>query len=107
MIDVILTQRAQQDRNEIAYYLWKNLPGGNDEEVRAAFRIVRAEQAKVDGAVNQLRRLRERASQGWSDPQDHNTGLPLYHGLPDHKELQACKRAQHSRSTEANQMVGI
>jgi plasmid stabilization system protein ParE len=59
LIDVILTERAQQDRNEIAYYLWKNLPEGNDEEVRAAFRIIRAELAKVDRAVDQLRRLPE------------------------------------------------
>jgi len=59
MIDVILTQRAQQDKNEIAYYLWKNLPSGTDEEVKAAIRIINAEWAKVERAVDQLRRLPE------------------------------------------------
>jgi plasmid stabilization system protein ParE len=59
MIDAILTQRAKQQRYAIGSYLWRNLPGGTVEEVEAAIRIVKAEWAKVDRAVDQLRRLPE------------------------------------------------
>jgi len=59
MIDVILTQRAQQDKNEIAHYLWENPPAATDDEVEAAIRIIKAELAKVERAVDQLRRLPE------------------------------------------------
>jgi hypothetical protein len=57
MIDVYLSQRAKQHKGRIAFYLWENLPGGNDDEVEAANRIIKAELAKVDRAVDQLRRL--------------------------------------------------
>jgi len=76
MIDVIFTKRAERDENRIASYLWENLPSGNDEEVRAAVRIIKAERAKV-----------ARAGQGRSYPQDQNTGLAIHHGLPDHLTL--------------------
>ena len=59
MIDVYLSQRVRQQRVRIAFYLWQNLPGGTDDEVEAAIRIIKAELAKVDRAVNQLRRLPE------------------------------------------------
>jgi plasmid stabilization system protein ParE len=59
MIEVILTQRAEQHKARIAFYRWENLPSGTDDEIEAAFRIVQAELAKVDRAVNQLRRLPE------------------------------------------------
>jgi hypothetical protein len=57
MINVVLTQRAERNRNEISFYLWKKPPAGNDEEVKAAFRIIQAELAKVDRAVDQQQRL--------------------------------------------------
>ncbi len=59
MIDVYVSQRAKQQRGSIAFYLWKNLPSGTVEEVEAAIRIIKAELAKVDRAVDQLRRLPE------------------------------------------------
>jgi len=59
MIDVYLSQRAMQHKGKIAFYLWKNLPAGTDDEVQAAIRIIKAEWAKVDRAVDQLRRLPE------------------------------------------------
>jgi len=59
MIDVYLSQRVRQQRVRIAFYLWQNLPGGTDDEVEAAIRIIKAELAKVDRAVDQLRRLPE------------------------------------------------
>jgi plasmid stabilization system protein ParE len=59
MIDVILTQRAEQDRNEISFYLRKKPSGWQHEEVKAALRIIREEQAKVALALDQLRRLPE------------------------------------------------
>ena len=59
MIEVILTQRAEQHKARIAFYRWENLPSGTDDEIEAAFRIVQAELAKVDRAVDQLRRLPE------------------------------------------------
>jgi hypothetical protein len=43
------------------FYLWKKLPAGTDDEVKAAFRIIQAERAKVDRALDQLRRLPESA----------------------------------------------
>jgi hypothetical protein len=52
MINVSLTQRAQQQRFAIGSYLWKNLPAGTDDEVQAAIRLVKAEWAKVDRAVD-------------------------------------------------------
>ena len=59
MIDVYLSQRVRQQRVRIAFYLWQNLPGGTDDEVEAAIRIIKAELDKVDRAVDQLRRLPE------------------------------------------------
>jgi len=108
MIDVYLSQRVRQQRVRIAFYLWQNLPGGTDDEVEAAIRIIKAELAKVDRAVDQLRRLPESGPiKAGPIRKDHNTGLPIHHGLPHHKEFQACNRAQHSRSAETHQVVGI
>ena len=108
MIEVILTQRAEQHKARIAFYRWENLPSGTDDEIEAAFRIVQAELAKVDRAVDQLRRLPESGPiKAGPIRKDHNTGLPIHHGLPHHKEFQACNRAQHSRSAETHQVVGI
>ena len=108
MIDVYLSQRAMQHKGKIAFYLWKNLPAGTDDEVQAAIRIIKAEWAKVDRAVDQLRRLPESGPiKAGPIRKDHNTGLPIHHGLPHHKEFQACNRAQHSRSAETHQVVGI
>jgi hypothetical protein len=60
MINVVLIQRAEQDRNEISFYLCKELPAGTDDEVKAAFRIIQAELARADRA-DPLRRLPESA----------------------------------------------
>ena len=54
MIEVYVSKRADRDRRSIVAYLWKSLPCGTDEEIMAAFRIIQAERAKIDQALEQI-----------------------------------------------------
>jgi hypothetical protein len=36
MMNVVLILRTEQDRNEMSFYLCKELPAGSDDEVKAS-----------------------------------------------------------------------